>query len=338
MAGGTEYIILISAVVAGALIIPMMLDDGGISSITNGICTILVPPLNFTCNEPQGNVTFAGLNGIEIFVNPAISNTTVFWNFTGSAGNGTGGTGNFTHVSISVGDGDVFKEEFAGEARFRGIVNGTGLDMIVNGSDISLSIKRCDNTGLVFFNATSQRYQCVTTEEFVSNVIFDNNEFFPPHLSVGGGADSIVDFSNYSARAIKMRSNFNEDSSWLFIVPQSLNVTNVDFQLLWFSDVGSGTGTICFELSTNLLQEGSDMDSAFNQRVEQCEDATPYGADELQVTNWTITPVESQINAGDIAILKLERRAGVGGNLNDTFNKDAYVVGGEIEWAGTADP
>lgn len=104
-------IVFIAGLIAIALIIPILLDDSPSAFIENGLCTIFGSVGNTTCTSVLGNVTFVGLNGIDIIASESLN--TIFWNFTGHGG----GIGNTTIIVGETLMGDNTERLYAHLAR-----------------------------------------------------------------------------------------------------------------------------------------------------------------------------------------------------------------------------
>lgn len=334
--------------------LPILFDEPGGAFLENSICTIFLGPLNFTCNSPGGNVTFTGLNGIDIFVDPSISNSTVFWNFTGSFGGGGNGTGNFTqidetHTSLG-GDANVFKNETAYNSNFRGITAGNLINVTERTNDILLDLGGNPNSNdLIFYNSTANQwetldgciidgeilvyngttnqFECTTGQQFSASSSIDNDESFFPHLSASNGDDVIVTFTNYNTRAVKFRDNKDTTATWKYVVPQNYNATTLSFKLYWFTQ-NSNVGNVCWDLNVKNAAEGDDLDLTLTNTGTIC--TANLGIDILAVDTFSVLPATHGFTAGDMAFIQIQRDEP--GTPADTFEKDVYGILGELRW------
>jgi len=111
---GTEIFVIVAIIVAGAIFVPILLDENPAAFLENGLCTIFTPGngQNTTCNAIKGNVTFIGDFPIVITANNSANEIT--WGF--------GALGNASHTNIGGGS-EVFKNETGGLSTWRTLIS-----------------------------------------------------------------------------------------------------------------------------------------------------------------------------------------------------------------------
>jgi len=329
--GSIEVLTIVIVIVFGALMIPILFDENPAAFLENSLCTIITPfgGNNFTCNSISGNVTFTGLNGIDIFAN---GTNQIIWNFTGSAGNGTGG-GNQTdetHVSLG-GDADIFKNETLSNANFRGVSAGIGINVTERTNDALIALIDCDNNELLLFNGTTDDFECIDGQTFAAEASIDNTEIFFAHLSATNADDVKVSFTNYDMRAVRFNDNVDVGATWSYTVPINFNSTGttMEFKLFWFSQ-SSDVGDVCWQFKINDVVENDNLDFTLTQVDEIC--TANLGIDVLAVDTFQIPSTTHNFTANDLAWIQIHRQAKQNNNPNDTFEQNAYAIIGKLRW------
>lgn len=123
MAGSGEILIVVIMIIALAVVLPLLLDVELPPSFS--ICSVFVGALNLTCTEPEGNVTFIGINPISIVADN--SQNTITWSVGFNASNAT-------HQNVG-GGAEVFKNETLGNVHLRTLIAGSGALSIVQNDE-----------------------------------------------------------------------------------------------------------------------------------------------------------------------------------------------------------
>ncbi len=359
-------IVIVSMVVVIAILLPFLLDVDSGGFTTNALCTIILPQLgqNVTCTTHEDSFTFIGGNGIQLIG----QNKTLIINFTNTYVNATifNGTGVCTNPSgcifsenttaISLGDRDIFKQKVGDQLQFRGLKEGNLINITETAIDEIISLggnpspndlifynstskkwdlfKACkNNLDIIVFNTTRNSYQCVSAQKLASTTGIDADEWFPSHLSVGGGDDVVVTLSNAKIRTIRFRDTIDSDANWAFSPPVNYQSSNIEFRLYWFiQSLGNG-GKACHDLYVESVNPSQSVDVTYTPRKTHC--FTPTSVNTLIESTYVFTPAEHGVtNNTGVAILKLTRLSNnnPAGPTGDDLNRDTFLFGGHLRW------
>lgn len=347
MANSIEIFTIIGIVAVGAIFLPILLDENPGAFLENSLCIILAGDGgNTTCNAVGGNVTFVGLNGINITGN--FSQNIIYWNFTGESINGSA----LMKFHSLGGDADVFKNQTIFDSYWRGITGGNLINVTERTDDILIDLGGnpnpndlifynqtsedwetfgCSNDGeLIVYNATLGYYQCITGTDFSSSFGIDPDEIMYPWVAgTSTGTHVVLSFTNYDIRALRETGVgvLTTSLTWLWPVPANFDSnSNINFTLYHITQSASA-GNFCHNLSIMPRSEGQNIDSTFGTPIEMCMENP--GANILSKMEWELTPSQHNLDPNEMTFIKITRDPA---DTDDTFAENTYILVGRLEW------
>lgn len=266
---------------------------------------------------------------------------TVTINFTGAAGNVTGG------FSLG-GDADVFKNEASGILNFRGLTAGDGIELTERPNDILINATTqvttlgdltdvvdgaCPNDQeIIVFNASSAQWECQDQGDFIETSGGANSkEMLRGHMSRGSAGDATIAFADYTHRMFEYTDGGDEELSWAFALSPEYVGGDINVKIYWMVDNFNGAGDVCFEGQFAPVNPGDDISdfSAIGNTLKTVCKAAP-ATEIFEVTTITFSSAEHGISGDEMVLFQLTRNAV--GDASDTYAEDVQGYGVIIEW------